>query len=69
MKTEAELNHEILVTRLKKQEYSSKSENSTTDGSDPHPNLESTLAYNKFLDIYLDSLKKILKKYREDHRE
>lgn len=67
MKTEDELNQEIQVTRLKIREYSPKFVHSLGDGPDPTPNLESKMAYNMFLDSYLITLKKVLKKYEENH--
>jgi hypothetical protein len=68
MKPEDKLNQEILETRLKIQESTSKMEYSTSEVPDLHPKLESTLEYNKSLDKYLESLKAIVKKYEERRR-
>jgi hypothetical protein len=63
MKTEPEHNQEILAITLIIKEYSPKSEHSMGDWAETNSDLESALAYNKVLDNYLDSLKRVQKKY------
>ncbi|MCS4436289.1 hypothetical protein [Aquiflexum gelatinilyticum] len=68
MKSEEELNREIIAITLKIREYSPKFQHGPGGDSESDTNLDSNLEYNKYLDSYLDSLKQILKKYEENHR-
>lgn len=67
MKSEEELNQEIIATTRKILEYSSKFQHSLGEDVDSKTTLDTNLEYYKYLESYLDSLKKVLKKYEENH--
>lgn len=66
MKTEAELNAEILAATLKIKEYAPELEKFIGEMPVTIPDAESALVNNKILSDYLDSLNQVLSKYEEE---
>ncbi|MCH6198385.1 hypothetical protein MMU07_02255 [Aquiflexum sp. LQ15W] len=66
MKTETQLNAEILAATLKIKEFAPELEKFIGEMPVTIPDAESALVNHKILSDYLDSLNQILKKYEEE---
>ncbi|MCS4433052.1 hypothetical protein [Aquiflexum gelatinilyticum] len=66
MKTEAQLNAEILAATVKIKEYAPELEKFISEMPVTIPEAESALVNNKILSDYLDSLNQLLRKYDEE---